>query len=153
MTPEQRHILHDLLATERVLALALVVDGEPHAGLLPFALAPDRAALLVHASRLARHARGLVPGAAFSALVHRADRGDADPLQLPRVTLEGTVVPIPRDAPAWPAARDAYLARLPSAAVTFQLGDFGLHALRIEGGRLVAGFAQAVNVAPADVAG
>lgn len=152
MTPEQRKDLQELLDAERVLALALTVDGEPHVGLLPFARSRDGRTLLVHASRLAKHGRGLAVGVSFSALVHRADRGIGDPLQLPRVTLQGTVFPLTRESPAWREARDTYLARLPSAAVTFELGDFTLHALRVESGRYVAGTAQVVNVASADLA-
>lgn len=152
MTPAQRQALQALLEGERVLALAVLVEGRPHVGLLPYARTADGTALLVHASRLARHAQGLRDGAHFSALVHAADRGDADPLQLPRVTLEGTVHALSRESAAWAAARDRYLARLPTAVVTFGLGDFALHALRVERGRFVAGFAQASDVAPADLA-
>jgi len=60
-------------------------------GLLPFALSADGRALIVHASRLARHTAGLAEGAAFDALVHEPVTGDVDPLQVRRVTLRGEV--------------------------------------------------------------
>lgn len=152
MTPEQSRQLHLLLQEARTLSLAVLVDGAPHVGLLPFARSADGCALLVHASRLARHSRGLGAGAAFSALVHAADDGTGDPLQVARVTLDGHVEPLQRGTPAYVEARAAYLERLPSSAVTFELGDFTLYALRVEGGRLVLGFAQALDVAPEDLA-
>ncbi|MCU0621053.1 MAG: pyridoxamine 5'-phosphate oxidase family protein [Gemmatimonadales bacterium] len=152
MTPRQRAALAALLEQRRVLALGVLVDGAPHVGLLPFARSSDGTTLMVHASRLARHARGLAAGAPFSALVHADDDREADPLQVARATLEGTVEPLPRGTSAYAEARARYLARLPSSAVTFELGDFQLYALRVERGRLVLGFAQALDVLPEDLA-
>ncbi len=65
MNQEDTTLLRDLLLGQRVLSLGVLVDGAPYVGLLPFALAKDRRALLVHASSLARHTRGLVEGAPF----------------------------------------------------------------------------------------
>ncbi|HXY39565.1 MAG TPA: hypothetical protein VEQ10_07845, partial [Vicinamibacteria bacterium] len=62
MTPEDRSRLVDLLTRQRLLALAVVVDGEPVVGLMPFAYDRGRGALYVQASRLARHTKGLRPG-------------------------------------------------------------------------------------------
>ena len=55
MTPEATGRLRDLLTGQRLLALGVIVDGEPVVGLLPFVAAPDFAALYVQASRLAPH--------------------------------------------------------------------------------------------------
>jgi putative heme iron utilization protein len=153
MTPEQSAELRALIAGERVLALGVLVEAEPYVGMLPYAVGEDAATLLVHASKLARHSKGLLPGAEFSALVHEADCGEGDPLQLRRVVLQGRVVPLARDSHVYVEARERYLVRLPSAAVTFQLGDFALFALHVESGRYVGGFAQAVDVRAADLRG
>jgi putative heme iron utilization protein len=153
MTPEQSAELRALIAGERVLALGVLVEEEPYVGMLPYAVGEDAATLLVHASKLARHSKGLLPGAEFSALVHEADCGEGDPLQLRRVVLQGRVVPLARDSHVYVEARERYLVRLPSAAVTFQLGDFALFALHVESGRYVGGFAQAVDVRAADLRG
>ena len=58
MTPEARGRLEGLLTGQRLLALAVVVDGEPVAGLVPYVVAADFGALYIQASRLARHTRG-----------------------------------------------------------------------------------------------
>jgi heme oxygenase (biliverdin-IX-beta and delta-forming) len=149
MDDDERRLLRDLLTRQRVLSLSVLVDGKPHAGLLPFVVQPDLCAALVHASDLARHSRGLQTGAPFAALIHLPDRPDADPLQLPRVSLEGTVAVLDRGTPAYQAGRELYLARFPASAVTFGLGDFRLYELRFERGRLVAGFARARTVTAA----
>ncbi|HEX5817429.1 MAG TPA: hypothetical protein VFY20_01025 [Gemmatimonadales bacterium] len=153
MTPEQATDLRALVAGQRVLALGVLVEESPHVGFLPYAVGDDGATLLVHASKLARHTRGLLPGAEFSALIHESDRGDVDPAQLRRATLHGRVVPLARDTGPYLEARERFLARLPTAAVTFQLGDFALFALHVESGRYVGGFAQAVDVRAADLRG
>jgi putative heme iron utilization protein len=153
MTPEQLADARSLIAGARVLALGVVVDGEPHVGLLPYAVGEDPATLLVHASKLARHSRGLLPGAEFSALIHESDRGEGDPLQLRRVILQGRVIPLARDTGVYLDARARYLARLPTAEITFRLGDFTLFALHAESGRYVGGFAQAVDLRAADLRG
>lgn len=148
MDDRDRALLRDLLAHQRVLSLAVLVDGRPHAGLLPFVVRPDFSAALVHASDLARHSRGLVPGAAFGAVIHLPDRTGADPLQLPRVTLEGTVSVLERGTPEYDAGRDLYVGRFPASARTFALGDFRLYRLAFESGRLIGGFGRARSVSP-----
>ena len=151
MTPEQVAALRRLIAECRILALAVVVDGEPVTGLLPYA--PDRGAgLLIHASALARHSRGLVDGGRFGALVHREPEPGGDPLQVERVSLQGGVRELPRGTEAWEAAKRIYLARFPHAEMTFGLGDFTLWALEPDGGRWVSGFAAAVNLTPRNLA-
>ncbi len=148
MRDDEARMLRELLTRTRVLSLAVTVNGEPVVGLLPFAVEPDLGAVLVHASRLARHAKGLGDGERFAALVHADPATAEDPLQVPRVTLEGRVETLERGSAAWESARDTYLAALPTAAVTFGLGDFMLCRLVIEAGRLVVGFARTVNLRP-----
>ncbi len=146
MTPDQIDAVRGLLARERTLALALVADEAPVIGLLPFAVTPDSHALVVHASRLARHSRGLQPGATFDALIHEPVVEGVDVLQVRRLTLRGTVhVPEP-GSPAHGALRALYLARFPEAEPITMLGDFAFFVLAIEGGRLVTGFGAAANV-------
>lgn len=141
-------ILRGLLAEQRVLALGVVVNDAPYVGLLPFVMRPGFGAALIHASTLARHTGGLTAGARFSALVHASGHADDDPLQLPRVTLTGTVDPLDAESKDYEADRARYITRFPGSEMTFQLGDFRLYALHIEGGRLVAGFGRARNLTP-----
>lgn len=135
-----------LLVGERVLTAAVMVDGEPVAALLPYAVAVPRTAVYVQASGLARHARGLVPGAVISVLIHAPATADRDPMQLPRLTVQATVDELVRGTPAFDAAADRLRARFPAAEVTLALDDFHLYALRLGRGRYVEGFARAFNV-------
>jgi heme oxygenase (biliverdin-IX-beta and delta-forming) len=151
MTSEDAGLLRQLLE-QRVLSLGVLVDGAPYVGLLPFAVGADRQALFVHASALARHTKGLGEGATWSALLHLPDEPRGDPLQIGRVTLSGEVRLLRAGTPEHEAAKARFLARFPDSAQTFELADFGLYALRVRAGRLVAGFARARDVSPGDLA-
>jgi len=141
-------LLRDLLTARRVLALAVVADGEPVLGMVPFVAEPDLSAVLIHVSRLAPHGRALAAGAPFAVLIHGLDTPDISPGEIARVRLSGRAEHVPRDSAAYPAARAAYLTRFPESAVTFTLADFELYRLAFEGGRLVAGFARTVDLRP-----
>ena len=142
--------LRSLLTESRLVALALVVDGEPVAGLVPFLVAEDLTGLHVHVSSLARHSRGLSPGARFSAVLHLPDRPDLDALRVPRLLVEGAVEEVAEAA--LDTLRRAWVDRYPSATMTLGLGDFTFRRLTIEGGRLITGFAQAERFGPIDLA-
>lgn len=146
MQPEQAALLQSLLVEQRVLALAVAADGRPVIGLLPFALSADGRALIVHASRLARHTAGLTEGAPFDALVHEPVTGESDPLQVRRVTLRGEVRAYAEHDAARAADRAGYLAKFPDAEPITALGDFAFFRLEITGGRLVSGFGGAINL-------
>lgn len=152
MDDAQRDLLRRILTTCRVLSLAVTVDGAPYAGLLPFAVRGDFGALYVHASGLARHTRGLGEGRAFGVVIHLPDHADADPLQLPRVLLQGAVRLLHEGTPAYDEGRARYLAKFPASEPVFGLGDFDLYALEPTQGRLVTGFAGAVNLGPRTLA-
>jgi len=149
---EARRLLGELLLTPRTLALGVLVDGAPHLGLVPFALADDRRAAYVHVSRLARHSLGLEDGAPMAVLLHAPESPGTDPAELPRLSLSGVAEPLLQGHPEYPSARAAYLGRFPGLEVTFTLADFRLVALRFREGRLVGGFARAYDVTPADLA-
>ena len=139
-----RHLLTDV----HVLGLAVLVEGEPEAALLPFAASEDLAAVYVQASGLARHARGLISGASVGLLIHQPVTPEMDPMQVPRLSVRASVAVLDRDSPAFDAARDRFVARFPTAAMTLELGDFNLYELRFGRGRYVEGFARAFNVGP-----
>jgi hypothetical protein len=140
--------IRDMMASHRVLGLAVIVDGDPEASLLPYALRPDYGAVYVQASGLARHSRGLQPGARAGVLIHDNDVPDADPLQTRRMTVQATVAVLDRESEAFAAAREVFVARFPGAELTLSLGDFNLYELQLGRGRYVAGFAQAFNIGP-----
>ena len=146
MTPEDLSRLRDILVGQRLIALAVVVDGEPVIGLPPYALEKSMTALYVQASRLARHSHGLVAGGPWSGVIHVPDSLEGDPMAVPRLVLEGVVDPLTPERPeAEPAAR-ALRGRFASTAMTLSLGDFSLYRLEIRGGRLILGFGRALNL-------
>jgi len=148
MTAEVLERLGTLLETTRVLSLGVLVDGEPEVGLLPYALSEDRGTIYVQASGLARHSRGLLPGAHVSVLIHASDAPDRDPMQLTRLSVRASVRVLERDTDAFTAAASRFIARFPTAETTLQLGDFTLYELTLGRGRYVEGFARAFNVGP-----
>jgi heme iron utilization protein len=144
MQPGDLRLLRDLLRKQRLLNVAVVVGGEPVAGLVPFLASPDLASLAVHVSALARHAKGLGGGAAWSGVVHVPDQPDVDPLQVPRVTLHGTSRRF-QDPQILDALRQKWVQRFRTAEMTVGLGDFAFYSLDIAGGRLIAGLGRALN--------
>ena len=116
--------IHHLLTGVPVLSLAVVVEGEPEAALLPFTVSGDCAAVHVQASGLARHARGLIAGASVGLVIHEPVTPQIDPMQVPRLSVRATVTVLERETTAFVAARDRLVARFPTAAMTLELNDF-----------------------------
>jgi len=148
MKSEEQDLLERLLTENRVLSLGVLVDGRPHVGLLPFVVADDRRSVLVHASQLARHSRGLQPGSPVSILIHAADSPEVDPLQVTRLSIAGTIQHVAQADADYEASCEAFIDRFPSSELTFTLGDFNLYRLHFERGRLVSGFARAIPLSP-----
>jgi putative heme iron utilization protein len=138
--------LRDLLTASRVLSLAVIVEGEPEAALLPFVARDDFAAVYVQASALARHSRGLMADTRVGVLVHAPDREGADPMQLPRFTVQAVVSVLSKDTPEFTGGARQFAGRFPAAQMTLALGDFNLYELTLGRGRYVEGFARAFNV-------
>lgn len=151
MNPEARAHLKQLLEGQRVLSLAVVIDGEPNLGLLPFAVLPDHAGVLVHVSSLAKHTQGLTAKARIAVLIHQSEEAVSDPLQVPRVSMEADAIELMRDTPAYRDGKARYLNRFPDATITFELGDFRLFELRFRRGRYIEGFARAMDITPRDL--
>jgi hypothetical protein len=146
VTPEDQARLAALLVGQRLVALGVVVEGEPVVGLLPYALSEDSGSLYIQASSLARHSGGLVEGAPWSGVIHEPDNSTHDPLRIPRLQLDGKVEPLPGQHEQFKAAAGAFLRRFPQARETLSLGDFGLYRLEIRGGRMVLDFGRAINL-------
>src|SRR6187401_249977 len=97
--------LQSMLDRQRILTLAVQTAQGPYAGLLPFVAVPDRSAVLVHASRLARHTQGLTSGAHAGIVIHEPDGPDKDPLQIERLMFDCAVHPFERKSAEWEAGR------------------------------------------------
>lgn len=142
--PRLTHDLRTLLDTQRVAALGtLGDDGLPFVSMVPFALEPLSACLVIHVSGLAAHTRNLQASPKVSLLVMQAEVAGEPVHALPRVTLIGQAMVLERDTTEWMQSRAAYLARFPEAEPMTQLGDFMFVAIRLAGARQVAGFGAA----------
>jgi putative heme iron utilization protein len=148
MEREELSLVRNLLSESRLLSLGVLVDGKPHVGLLPYVVATDFRSALIRASQLARHSRGLQPGSPYSALIHACEEQQTDALQVPRVTISGTVQLVAQADVDYETSRQTYVDRFPSSEQTFHLGDFNLYKLHFEWGRLVSGFARAITLSP-----
>ncbi|TAL70388.1 MAG: pyridoxamine 5'-phosphate oxidase [Burkholderiaceae bacterium] len=143
LTGELRALLH----TQRTAALGTTGDdGAAFVSMVPFALEPTLACLVIHVSGLAAHTRRLVDRPRVSLLVMQSEVPGQPVHALPRVTLEGEAGVLRPDSPPWLACRAAYLARFPEAAFLTQLGDFRFVAVQVTRARHVAGFGSARDV-------
>jgi len=143
MDSETRLALLRLLQDARVAALGTLHAGEAAVSLVPFAPAPGRDALLIHVSALAAHTRDLLDHPRASLMLNAAPGVDTDPLAVPRLSIAVDAQPLARDGADYVAARAAYLQRLPSAEITFELGDFQLFRLTPREARWIGGFGRA----------
>ncbi len=135
--------LRRLLDERPVASLASLHRGEPAVSMVPFVLRREDGTLLIHVSALATHTRDMQEHPRVGLMV-MAEPDAATPAQaLPRVTLQCAVRTLPAEGDEREAAKAAYLARFPDAAITFGLADFSLVALTPHSARLVAGFGRA----------
>lgn len=152
-TPAPRHesrlarALRELLTDCRVAALGtLGEDGLPAVSMVPYAVEPAHALLVLHVSRLAAHTANLQRQPLASLMVMQPEAPDQPVHALPRISLQ-----VQADTPAagsalHTACRNAYLARFPEAEPMTTLGDFRFVALHVLGARQVAGFGAARSV-------
>lgn len=141
--PELVLRVRTLLDAQSVAALGTLHDGAPYVSMTPYALLPGGHGFVIHVSSLAAHTKDMLADPRVSLLVMAVPTPDVAPQALARITIEGEAVRIPEEAPVHVAAKRAYLARFPSSAQTFELGDFSLFAIRPLSARFVGGFAQA----------
>lgn len=155
MTHEPRlsRDLRELLNSRRVAALGtLGADGLPFVSMVPYALEPRAASLVIHVSALAAHSQNLQATPQVSLLVMRAEVEGEPVHALPRVTLTGVASVLAPDSEAWVDGRAAYLARFPDVAPLTQFGDFMFVAIHPLGARQVAGFGAARSLDADEVA-
>ena len=142
--PRLSAALRQLIHTQRVGALGtLDASRAPFVSMVPFAVEPDSARLIIHVSSLAAHTRNLQATPQVSLLVMQAEVAGEPVHALQRVTLEGVATVLERDSAVWRAARGAYLARFADAEPMTALGDFMFVGIAVQGARQVAGFGAA----------
>ena len=143
LEPQDALLLRRLLDTRPVAALATLHRGEPAVSMVPFVLPAGSDELLIHVSALATHTRDMQEHPRASLLVMAEADAQTLPQALPRVALQVEVRMLGREADGYAAAKAAYLARFPDAAMTFDLADFSIAVLKPASARLVAGFGRA----------
>ncbi|MDI1244727.1 MAG: pyridoxamine 5'-phosphate oxidase family protein [Rhodoferax sp.] len=142
--PRLNRALRALLNSQRIASLGtLNAEGGPFVSMVPFAIEPSAACLVIHISLLAPHTRNLLSSPAVSVLVMQAEVAGEPVHALPRVSMDGTAARLQPDSPSWLAARQAYLARFPEAEPMTQLADFSFVAIYPTAARQVAGFGTA----------
>lgn len=125
-------------ARTAVLGTLMADGGAPYGSLVLSATCPDATPLLL-LSGLAAHTRNLTADARAS-LLYDATAGLDDPLTGARLSLVGTIAPVPPDAA--PVCRARFLARFPASEAYAGFADFGFYFFRPDRAHLVAGFGQ-----------
>lgn len=131
-----------LLRGARAATLATQRDGQPFAGLVTPAMAPDLSVLL-WLSRLSEHTRQL-SDEPRCALLMQGPAPDSNPQTTPRVTLTGLAERVP--APETDRLKARWLALHPYAALYAGFADFALWRVRPQAALLVGGFAAATRL-------
>lgn len=148
LTVELRALLH----SQRVAALATVNDdASPFVSMVPFAIEPLLACLVLHVSGLAAHTGNLQARGAVSVLVMQPEVPGEPVHALARVTLQGQAKVLEPDSVVWHACRAAYLERFPEAQFMTELADFRFVAIELQGARQVAGFGAARSIDAGEV--
>lgn len=141
--------LRAMLAGQQVASLATLHKGEPAVSMVPFALLPRGAGMVIHVSRLASHTADMLNHPVVSLLVIAPPVPGAMAQATPRVAIAGQARQCLADAPGHAAARLAYLDRFPESAPMFGFGDFSLFVITPDAVRLITGFGKAHSLAAA----
>lgn len=139
-----------LLRTARFGALAFLdpTTGAPGVSRVGVATDCDGAPILF-LSALAGHSRALQADPRCALLLGEPGKGDA--LAHPRLSLQGTVVPVPPDDEAHERISERYLRHLPKSRLYEELPDFSFLRLELSGAFLNGGFGKASMLAPSEL--
>jgi putative heme iron utilization protein len=145
---ERARTLTYLGRTGTLATLSRKHPGHPFASVMPYAL-DERGRPLVLISSMAMHTQNLQADGRASLLVTQPG-ASGDPLASGRVTLMGQARTVPDADGA--AAREAYLARHPTAAYWVDFGDFAFWRLDVMDLYFVGGFAAMDWISAAEYA-
>ena len=148
MKHEELAVVASLIRGSRQGALGTLHNGAPFVSMVAYAPEPSFGGYLLHLSRLSPHTRHLLEAPAAALLIAERDDDRDDVQTLARITLMGDARPIDLADPAYPTARDCYLARLPAAELLFTFPDFLLFRMAPREARYIGGFARAYTLTP-----
>lgn len=145
--------LRDLLARRRTAALGTVdAAGAPFVSLVPFAIDPASASLVIHISALAAHSQNLRASPRGSLMVADGEEAGQPVHALARVSIEVLAHWAEPGSALAESCRAVYLARFPEAEPMTTLGDFRFVSLLPQGARQVAGFGAARSLSADELA-
>lgn len=143
--------LLSLFRSQQIASLGTLHEGRPFVSMVPFAIRPDGAGLLIHVSQLASHTQDMIECPDVGLMV-AGQPGPGLPAQaVPRISLQADAVQLDKAGAEYARGREAYVARFPDSAELFGFGDFSLFLLRPRAARFVGGFAAARTLAAATV--
>jgi hypothetical protein len=145
--------LRALLARRRTAALGTVdAKGAAFVSLVPFAIDPASASLVIHISALAAHSQNLQASPNGSLMVAEGEVAGEAVHALARVSIEVVATWAEPGSVLAAQCRAAYLARFPEAEPMTTLGDFRFVRLSPRGARQVAGFGAARSLSADELA-
>jgi heme iron utilization protein len=131
-----------LLGSCRIGFLATQGKVGPESSMAPYALYGEN--VLLHLSRLARHTANVEVHSTAGFMICTPETVADSPLALPRLSLQGSVVPVTADERV--SAKQFYLHQIPDAEALFSFADFCLYRLAPEHIHWVGGFGSARNI-------
>lgn len=139
--------LERLLAEYRTASLATTDhSGSPHASYVPIAVDSEHNFYLF-CSELAEHTVNLQSQGRASLILLEDESRSTQLFARNRLTVDGTIEPIGRDAQGWTQAAEVYRERFGKLFDQLVgLKDFHMFRLRPQGARLVVGFGAAYRV-------
>lgn len=141
------HALRALLARRRTAALGTVdASGAAFVSMVPFAIDPASASLVIHISALAAHSQNLQARPNASLMVTDGEVAGEPVHALARVSIQVVATWAEPQSTLAAQCRVAYLARFPEAEPMTTLGDFRFVRLTPQGARQTAGFGAARNL-------
>jgi putative heme iron utilization protein len=144
---EQQLLLLRLVEIQRVASLATInAFQKAMVSMVPFALLPDRARLVVHVSGLAAHTANMHVHPDVAVMIMQAEKVEHSVHDLPRLMLQAKAIFLEPESEDWCVARTAYLMRFPEAEPMMRLDDFQFVALDLEDIRFIAGFGAARSI-------
>ncbi len=147
MNNEQIQLFRELYTQQQIAALGTLHKGHPFVSMVPFAVLPESASLIIHVSQLASHTRDMLQSPPVSVLICASPEPAIAPQALPRITVQGHATQYNQAENEYESAKEIYLKRFPHSLDMFSFTDFSLFRIVPSSVRFVGGFGQARTLA------